>query len=173
MILNSVKSSETILEIGKGSGFLSDYLKGKGYCIETIDIDPSKKPDIVADIVYYDFQKEYDHLASFEVFEHISFKDFETVLEKLQRICRKYLFLSIPRNEKVWLKVTVELPGDKRIELKLVTKRNKIISKHHQWELDYKNYTKRRVESLFVQKGFEIVNLKKVHSLFFYQLRRK
>ena len=59
---------ESILEIGVGSGFTSNYLKAKGYRVTTIDIDEEKKPDIVANIVTHNFADKFDHVIAFEVF---------------------------------------------------------------------------------------------------------
>jgi len=41
---------KTVLEVGKGNGFIEDYLKKLGITVTTIDIDPDLKPDTVSGI---------------------------------------------------------------------------------------------------------------------------
>ena len=51
---------DTVLEIGPGSGFTSNYLRSKGIAVTTLDIDPAKHPDIVANVVEYEFPEPHD-----------------------------------------------------------------------------------------------------------------
>ena len=172
MILNNISDEDRNLEIGVGSGFLSNYLRAKGYNVATIDIDPDKNADITADIVQYEFKDDFDNIFAFEVFEHIPFHDFEHVLGKLHGICKKHLFFSIPRNEKVWVNTVIEFPGEKKIRFRIATKRNRIITKHHYWEVDYKQYTKKKIEQTLRSHGFEIVTFNRFSSLYFYMLKK-
>jgi ubiquinone/menaquinone biosynthesis C-methylase UbiE len=171
--INAVlEEGDRILEIGVGTRFTSNYLKSKGYDVTTLDIDAQKNPDIVADIVTRDLPGEYDHILGFEVFEHIPFEDFKQVLLKLHRVCKKYLFLSLPRNEKVWLNAEFEVPGSRKFRFRMATKRNKILSRHHHWEVDYGPYNNNMLQALFTEKGFQTERIEKVDSLFFYSLKR-
>ena len=52
-----VPGQDDILELGKGSGFAANYCSSQGLAITTLDIDEDKKPDIVANIAMYDFDK--------------------------------------------------------------------------------------------------------------------
>lgn len=58
ILFSHLSEGDRILEIGVGTRFTSNYLKSKGYHLTTIDIDAKKQPDIVANIVDYDFSKE-------------------------------------------------------------------------------------------------------------------
>lgn len=167
-----LEEGDSILEIGVGTRFTSNYLKSKGYDVTTLDIDPLKQPDIVADIVTYAFPREFDHIMGFEVFEHIPFEDFKYVLSKLSLVCKKYFFISLPRNEKPWLNAIIEFPGSKKLKFRLATKRNKILAKHHYWEVDYGPYNNTMLTTLFAEKGFQMKHMEKVDSLFFYSLKR-
>jgi cyclopropane fatty-acyl-phospholipid synthase-like methyltransferase len=172
MVLPHISKQDKILEIGVGTKFLSNYLKSKGYHITTIDIDPEKKADITADIVTYDFNESFDHVFAFEVFEHIPYQDVENIFLKIHAVCGNHLFFSIPRNEKVWLNLLLEFPGNKKLQFKIATKRRKIISKHHYWEVDYKAYTLKRIKGLIAEKGFELVSQEKFSSLYFFTLKK-
>jgi len=79
-----LKAGDRILEIGVGSGFTANYLRSKGYDVTTLDIDEEKKPDIHANIVTYDFPKDYDHVLAFEVFEHIPFNKFQGLVGRIR-----------------------------------------------------------------------------------------
>ncbi|MFC2089962.1 class I SAM-dependent methyltransferase [Bacteroidota bacterium] len=168
ILLAETSKDDTILEIGVGTRFTSNYLKSKGYQVTTIDIDKEKKPDIVANIVEYEFKEKYDHIIAFEVFEHLPFEDFTQILSKLRSVTAKSFILSLPRNEKVWLDLNMELPGSKEFRIKIASRRNKIISKHHYWEVDYKNYTNAFLKKEFAANGFDLASIEKIHSLFYY-----
>jgi len=172
LIRSVLQEGDRILEIGVGTKFTSNYLKNKGYEVVTLDIDKEKKPDIVANIVESDIEEQFDHIIAFEVFEHIPFEDFKKVLLKLHGVCRKTLLISIPRNEKQWLKLSVELPGRKRFSFRIVTKRRKIISRYHHWEVDYTPFTKRIIENVFIEKGYQIGLRRRVSSIYYYMLTK-
>ncbi|MEA1896866.1 MAG: class I SAM-dependent methyltransferase [Bacteroidota bacterium] len=172
LIQSHISRGDKILEIGMGSGFTSNYLRSKSYQVKTLDIDPAKDPDIIANLVEYDYPEPFDYVLAFEVFEHIPFEDFEKVLSNMSKVCQKGLLISLPRNEKVWLRISMELPGSKISNFKIATRRRKLISKHHYWEIDYKSFSKSRIEELFEENNFEIVTLNKIYSLYFYALKK-
>ena len=93
LMQNKILPGQRILEIGFGSGFTANYLRSKGIEVVTLDIDLEKKPDIVANVVLYDFQEigRFDHVLAFEVFEHIPYSEFEEVVQL--ESCRKYRFV--------------------------------------------------------------------------------
>ena len=166
-----VDAGQHVLEIGVGSGFAANYLRSKNIAVTTLDIDEDKNPDIVANLVTYEFQKVYDHILGFEVFEHIPFKEFKELLDTFGKICNGYLFISLPRNERVWIQCDVKLPilGNRRFEV--TTLKRKITEPHHFWEVDYGEFNKRYLENTFNQHGFEVFNCQKKFSKLFYTLK--
>ena len=165
-----IREGDRILEIGVGTKFTSNYLKSKGYEVLTIDIDPEKNPDIVGNIVEIDLEGSFDHVLAFEVFEHIPFEDFKKVLGKVSTICTKNLLMSVPRNEKVWFNLSLELPGQKYHNFRMATRRGKIITRNHNWEVDYPPYSKRMLERTFNDYNYSVELCRKVSSLYFYSL---
>ncbi|MEN8202212.1 MAG: methyltransferase domain-containing protein [Bacteroidota bacterium] len=173
LVRSRIKEGDRILEIGVGTKFTSDYLRSKGFEVVTMDIDPDKKPDIVGNIVEDELKEEFDFVLAFEVFEHIPFEDFVKVLAKIHPICRKNLLISLPRNEKQWLKLTAELPGRKTYGFRITTLRRKVISTHHHWEVDFSPYTKKMLEQTFRDHKFSVEDCRKVSSLYFYSLQNQ
>lgn len=170
LIFGNIRTDETILEIGVGSGFTANYLKSKGFNVETIDIDPEKKPDILSNIVTYNFQNRYDHVLAFEVFEHIPYSEFKIVLEKLADTCRKHLFLSVPRNERVWMQFNITLPFIGTRTARWVTLRRKVVEPAHFWEIDDGSVSMAEFENTLKANRFMILTRRKCFSRLFYAL---
>ena len=152
-----LQPGQTVLEIGPGNGFTSDYLRARGFHVTTLDIDPDKSPDIVANAATYDFPDRYDVVLAFEVFEHMPFDKFEQVVRRLAETARGHLFVSLPRNDLVPFRVSLKL-GARRREHALEWRRleGSIREIHHFWELDSGDTTTARVEQLFTGCGFRI-----------------
>jgi 2-polyprenyl-3-methyl-5-hydroxy-6-metoxy-1,4-benzoquinol methylase len=172
LLLEYANSDDSILEIGVGSGFLANYLRSRNYDVKTIDIDPGKNPDILANIVEYDFPEKYDFILAFEVFEHIPYTEFDNLLNKLAQVCKKNIILSVPRNEKLWLEITLQtVLSLRKYNLRLASIRNKLTTDHHFWEVEYKKYTKKYLEKTFQNNGFEKVYYTKYRGTMFYVLK--
>ena len=170
LMQNKVRSGDNVLEIGVGSGFTANYLKSKGVNIKTLDIDREKKPDIVANLVEYQFPDCYDHVLAFEVFEHIPFIQFKDIIEKISNVCKNYIFLSFPRNEKLWLQLNFQLPIVGKKELRLVTLKGKVTEPAHFWEIDDGSVSINDLEHVFCKRGFTILTKIKRFSRIFYAL---
>ncbi len=71
--LNAIKKNDLILSVGSG-GQVGDRIKAKatlvGAIVHETDIDPNRKPDIVADICKWHELEKYDHIFILEVLEH-------------------------------------------------------------------------------------------------------
>jgi len=171
LILPELKAGDTILEIGPGSGFLSNYLRSKGYQVSTLDIDDEKSPDITANLVDYPFPEKYDHIMAFEVFEHIPFDKFEAVLPKLKNAVVKNLFLSVPRNYRIWFRADLIIPYFKNVSFSIKMKRRKINEGHHFWEMDFGPYKHRKLAEAMGNAGFSIASIKKISLMVFIHLR--
>ena len=169
-----VEPDDTMLEIGVGNGFTSGYLRNRGHDVTTLDIDPGKNPDIVANIASYKFPQPYDVIMAFEVFEHLPFDDFERTMQRIRLAIRKYLFFSVPRNEMVPFRISLKV-GARRRERSLEWRRleGSIHQPYHHWELDQGETTTDWLERLVSTCGFTIVRHEKRGIHCFYALRPK
>ena len=165
-----VKAGDRALEIGVGSGFTANYLRSKGVTVTTTDIDADKNPDIVANIVTYDFGPlNLDHVLAFEVFEHIPYDRFEVVLGRLSRVCR-HLYLSVPANERVWLRLNVKVPRLEPFTIEVARPRGSIPEGHHFWEVGYGPTTLKSLKASFEAAGFRVEHHEKFLSRHFFRL---
>ncbi|UCD31451.1 MAG: methyltransferase domain-containing protein, partial [Desulfobacterales bacterium] len=171
LMQNIVRSGDNVLEIGVGSGFTANYLKSRGVNIRTLDIDREKNPDIVANLVEYPFPDRYDHVLAFEVFEHIPFVEFKSVFEKISNVCKKNIFISVPRNEKVWLQVNFQFPLLGKRELRFVRLRGRVIEPAHFWEIGDGSVSINDLEQVFCKREFTILTKTKQFSRIFYTLK--
>ena len=162
---------EDFLEIGVGSGFSANYCRSKGAKVTTLDIDQEKKPDIVANAVYYDFKQKYDYLMAYEVLEHIPYNEFEIIVKKFRTFIKKYVFISLPRNERPIFSLNLKLPKLKPVGLEWKILNRKITTAAHHWELDYNGFSTKRVEQLFKESGLTIMEKLEYKALRFYALR--
>jgi uncharacterized UPF0146 family protein len=170
-IYNFLNKGDTILEIGVGSGFTANYLKSKGFDVTTFDIDKEKKPDIIGNIVNYDWNKlTFNHLLAFEVFEHIPFDEFEKALSKLKKVITKNIFISLPINERVLFECKCKFPKLGKRSIRITKNKNKITERNHFWEINYDKYSENFVEEMFGKKGYKVIKKEKKDSFIFYVL---
>lgn len=155
LIRKYVQPDESLLEIGLGTGFTSNYLRSKSYQVTTFDIDSSKNPDIEGNIVNYSFTTNYDYILAFEVFEHLPFEKLSEVLFNLKKTTNKGIIISLPVNLKTWLELSVKTPRFTKV-ISLRTKRRKIITQNHFWELGFKQYNTKLIINTFRENGFQL-----------------
>jgi SAM-dependent methyltransferase len=89
---------KSVLEVGVGNKFVSEYLKKEGLYVNTCDIDKSLNPDYVGDIRKMSsfITKKYDVVVACEILEHIPFDNVQTALMEIYEASKKYVVLSIP-----------------------------------------------------------------------------
>ena len=167
LMQNRVVAGQHVLEIGVGSGFSANYFRSKGVEVTTLDIDADKSPDIVGNIVTYDFRETYDAILAFEVFEHIPFADFAKLLPSLRRACRNGLYLSVPVNRKTVFRLTWKLPRMKPRNLQWNVARGRLSTHHHHWEVSHNGIELETLRKLFEESGLMVHRQKIVfHRLF-------
>jgi hypothetical protein len=156
LLEGNIEKKEKIAEVGVGSGFSYNYLKSKGFNMTSIDIDPEKKPDIVANVINMDASTlKFDCLLGFNVFEHMPYEDFLEAVDRLFKGGIKKIFIALPLNLKVILELKLVLGRWTIIDKLITIKRNKITAKFHHWELEYNKYTTAKLLEDILDKGYE------------------
>ena len=157
LMLESLEAKDSMIELGIGSGFTSNYLRSKNIDVLTVDIDKNKSPDIVSDAISFKPNKNYDHFCAFEVFEHMKFEEMENVLKNIKSKIDKNIFISVPIYKKTPINIELKFKSYwKSITVK--TPKTSIIDPHHQWELNYKDITEERLISVFEHHNFKLKN---------------
>jgi 2-polyprenyl-3-methyl-5-hydroxy-6-metoxy-1,4-benzoquinol methylase len=92
--------ADTVLEIGLGTGVLSDYLRRRlALNVTTCDFDPSLHPDLICDVRKLDTtvpENGFDAVLAFQILEHLPFDDFVPALQQLARASRRCVIFSLP-----------------------------------------------------------------------------
>lgn len=156
---------KTILEVGKGNGTVSDYLKKLGFTVTTVDIDPDLKPDYVADIRKLPFpDANFNLVMACEVLEHLPFDDFEPALKALHRVSSSFVLISLPYRS-TGFELALKFPGIRtlfrtnfldlflRLPLKFGGFR---VSGQHHWEIDGFKYRLGRIKKI-IKRHFAII----------------
>ena len=175
---------ETILEIGKGNGTVSDYLKKLDYKVTTCDFDENLKPDYVVDVRKLPFpDNSFDAILAYEVLEHLPFEDFEKALGELGRVSKKIVLISLPYRStgfewifKFPLIKTLFKKDFFDLFLRIPLKFGGIeVSGQHYWEIDGGQYPIRKIRK-FLKKNFLILKeLRRPlnHYHYFFTLEKK
>lgn len=150
--LTSMLKVEKVLEIGKGTGFVSSILNN--YCnLTTLDFNKDNNPDLIVDITnskQLDTLKDnfYDLILICEVLEHIPYEKIDGILKILKKKTKKYLIISVP-NQGAYFNLTLFYHGLSRLGINILkkivlifsTKIGNTISKlHYRFRNRYKKF---------------------------------
>ena len=90
---------DTILEVGKGNGFVSRFLmEYLNYRVRSVDVNEDLEPDILDDITRPKQinEKSFDVVTCYEVLEHMPFGKSIEAMQNMIKIARKFVLISIP-----------------------------------------------------------------------------
>lgn len=148
-----------VLEIGKGNGFLDEYLKKQGVDIKTLDISEDLQPDIVGDVLTINqtLSEKFDIVICFETLEHIKFEDATKAIEEISKLTNKYFVMSVPQSNlyfSFWLKFPIFKSIKYILQFPFPTKH--VFDGQHYWELGKSGYSNSVVRNV-LNKYFKIL----------------
>ncbi len=151
----------TVLDIGPGTTFLKDVLRvhRPDITYTTVDVAEDVLPDVIGSVTKLPFEDgAFDVVCAFQVLEHIMFSDFEIALKEMNRVSRKYVFISLPHfgpSFELWLKI----PCIKRIKFsfKVPVPLEHVFGGQHYWEIGKRGYSATQVRTI-LKKHFTIVS---------------
>jgi len=154
-----------VLEIGKGSGFVSGYLSNAGIPIHTFDINPALEPDIVGNVVEltrHVAEKSYDVVLCSEVLEHMPLELSKVAIAEIAKVARKKVIISLPVCQykllDIQAKVFVRFRRRLDFDINLFrAKRGKTISKLHHWEVDSSDATSAKQLRAIFEQSFRVL----------------
>jgi SAM-dependent methyltransferase len=154
-------SAKEVLEIGKGNGFVSNYLLGRGTKLFTLDIDKGLIPDVVGTVREIPFCNEaFDIVACYEVLEHLPYEYFFDALKELYRVSRSYVILSLPDRSGRAYKFHFQIPKLGELKSLITIPRLKPIEwkfdGEHYWEIGTSGYSIEKIISQIEKLNFLI-----------------
>jgi SAM-dependent methyltransferase len=166
---------KSILEIGIGNGFVSYYLKKRGFSIVTLDFDKMLEPDIVGNVLEIPFKENsFDLVTCCEVLEHLPFERFAAALNEIRRVSRKDIIISLPDAGRYY-SLFIHIPYITKIQ-KVIPFPNILLPKNvfngeHYWEINKETFPLSRIIShinssgLLIKRHFPIVEFPHHHFL--------
>lgn len=154
------RKPKRILEIGIGNGFVSDYLKKRGFDVVTADHNKKLKPDFVSDILSLPFEdNSFDLVACYECLEHLPFDDFAAALRECRRVSKRWVNISIPGS--FWAyRIHLDIPrlGSKKILIPkpYFKKEKKPANPRHFWEIGLPGTEMDAVTNAILATGLKI-----------------
>ena len=167
---------ESVLEIGKGTGFVFEYLRKYGVSISSVDFDLLLKPDVVGSVLNLPFRNcAFEIILCCEVLEHLPYVNFKGSLKEIRRVAAKSVILSLPQNVKKIYRVLFEAPKFRGIQKMLSFPQKKYETRSfddlHYWEIDIQGYPFRKIVQAIEDSGFRITRtyrvFEKVYHRFF------
>lgn len=140
--------ARSVLEIGRGTGVVSDYLRRRGFRVVTLDIDPALRPDVVGDVrnaAALFRPRAFDAVCAFQVLEHLPFADFAPTLAGLAQVARRSVVFSLPHwgytlHVRLWVK-RYQLVFGRKLTRPFTWR----FDGQHHWEIGTRGYPLARV----------------------------
>jgi len=89
--------AQTVLEIGPGSGIVTDWLRREGVRVTTLDMDPAVRADVHGVATDLPFGAgAFDAVLCAQVLEHMPFAEVDAALAEFARVARLGVVVSVP-----------------------------------------------------------------------------
>jgi len=156
----------SVLEIGIGNGFVSQYLKHHGVNITTCDNDQTLSADYTASIIHLPFDKNsFEAVTAYEVLEHMPYQEALKALRELHKVSSRWVIISLPEANRS-LRFEVPVPKvtkvKKLISLPYLWPPKKPLFKGHFWEIGQKGYSLKKILQDIKDSGFKILRTYRV-----------
>lgn len=150
---------KTILEIGVGPGVITHILRQAGYEVTTCDLDPSLKPDLVADLMNLPLQDNaMDMILCCQVLEHLPLSSLHHALIELKRVCRRAVLISVPYAGHAFFNLHKYPGGHKRfwvVHWPRWFKKPPMDAEHH-WELGQPGCSRKQLAAIIKKTGLKL-----------------
>lgn len=159
----AVLQPQSVLEVGGGSGLVTERLRALGYRVTTMDVDARLHPDLVASVELIPVSDaSYDVVLAAEVLEHLPFERVPTALHELRRVARQAVITLPHAGSAFILRVKIPWIVDHTFFLKIPFFWKSHYNKYgdvrgHYWEPGKRGYPRSRVRALLHAAGFQIV----------------
>lgn len=151
---------KTVLEIGIGNGFVSEYLRKIGFDVTTSDLDDSLHPNVASTVLDIPFaEATFDVVACFELLEHLPFKNFEKAIKELRRVSGSIILLSVADSSQAY-RLCLQLPkiGEfkKLLNIPALKKPVHNFDGQHYWEIGTASCSLERIMGDFAAAGLSV-----------------
>ncbi len=155
----------SVLEIGVGNRFVSNYLSERGVNITSLDIDKKLFPDILGSVNFLPFiDSSFEVVSCCEVLEHIPYDYFSSSLLELFRITRRYAIISLP-DASNYIRLDIKMVYIDIKKLIYLPSRKKSVHQfkgEHYWEVGKYGYSLKRIVRDIQKIGFTIAKTYRV-----------
>jgi ubiquinone/menaquinone biosynthesis C-methylase UbiE len=164
---------KTVLEIGIGNAFVTNYLKGKKLQVTTLDTEHTLNPHVVGSVVAIPFPRAFfDVVTCYEVLEHLPYSDFKRALKELSRVSHRYVIISLPDVTTVY-RINIELPRIKPIK-KLLSHPLPKAAVHtcdgyHYWEIGKQQYPLKQIKQDIEYTSLKIMKSYRVFEFYYHR----
>ena len=158
---------QSVLEIGIGNGMVSNYLKGRGLDVTTLDIKERLRPDIIASVLDIPLgDSTFDVVACYEVLEHMEYQEFGVALSEIYRVCKRTALISLPdQNRAIRILLHVPVLGEKQWMVSTPRIKKRKLDVYHKWEIGRWGYPLKKIVSDMGAVGFSLSNTYRVFEI--------
>lgn len=147
---------ESLLEVGKGSGFFTALIRNMGVNVCTLDLAFDLKPTVVGSVLNLPFpDSSLDACVAFQMLEHIPFDEFGTAISELMRVSKKGIAISLPDFGNIG--IVLSIPYTRKLHFShraLPIRPKHRFDGEHYWEINKSEYPLKRILRVIEQAGF-------------------
>lgn len=153
-------SPSNLLEIGIGSGVVSNYLK-KYIKVHTFDINRNLNPDTVGSVENlskYFKNNQFDVVLCSQMLEHIPYNKFDDCLKQIFNISKRFVILSLP-HAAIHLRGNIAVMKNAKINFNITIPKpiKHKFYKGHYWEIGKLGFSRSKIRK-HLKEYFNILN---------------